>query len=103
MFWFNEKQYGELKRSRPMMQTIRLGDMELEVWFLALDGEDPPLTPWPIATDGETGNAPGVYADAATKAVTVPIATPRDVFVATAPPRRADPTVHVLEVVLLAS
>lgn len=40
LFWFPEKMYGELKRSRPMMQTIRVADMELEVWFLALDNED---------------------------------------------------------------
>lgn len=40
LFWFPENQYGTLKRSRPMAQTIKVGDVELEVWFLALDNED---------------------------------------------------------------
>lgn len=38
--WFPEEMYGKLVRSRPMCQTIQIGDLDLEVWFLALDGPD---------------------------------------------------------------
>lgn len=38
--WFPEEMYGRLVRSRPMCQTIQIGDLDLEVWFLALDGPD---------------------------------------------------------------
>jgi hypothetical protein len=37
--WFPEEQYGTLVRGRPMNQTIRIADLDLEVWFLALDDE----------------------------------------------------------------
>lgn len=40
LYWFPEEPYGRLIRSRPMVQTIRVGNLELEVWFLALDGPE---------------------------------------------------------------
>lgn len=40
LFWFPEEIYGPLIRRRPMHQEIRIGDVELDLWFLALDGED---------------------------------------------------------------
>ena len=38
--WFPEEQYGTLIKARPMHQTIQVGDLDLEVWFLALDDID---------------------------------------------------------------
>jgi hypothetical protein len=38
--WFPESEYGTLVRSRPLNQVIRLGDLDLETWFLALDDEE---------------------------------------------------------------
>lgn len=38
--WFPEQPYGILNRARPMHQVIRIADLDLEVWFLALDHED---------------------------------------------------------------
>lgn len=40
LFWFPEQAYGGIAWSRPMHQVMRVGDVELDVWFLALDGED---------------------------------------------------------------
>lgn len=40
LFWFPEAKYGPLTWSRPMHQVMRVGDVELDLWFLALDGED---------------------------------------------------------------
>jgi hypothetical protein len=40
LYWFPEDRYGPAKYGRPMEHLIRIGDVELEVWFLALDGED---------------------------------------------------------------
>ncbi|SDQ99482.1 hypothetical protein SAMN05519103_00341 [Rhizobiales bacterium GAS113] len=40
LYWYPEGPYGKVNRSRPMHQVIKLGDLELEVWFLALDGEE---------------------------------------------------------------
>lgn len=37
--WFPEELYGRMNRSRPMSQVIRLGDIHLEVFFMALDVE----------------------------------------------------------------
>jgi len=36
--WFPENQYGQMFLSRPMRHEIRVGDIELDVYFLALDG-----------------------------------------------------------------
>ena len=38
--WFPEETYGKLIRSRPMNQVIQIGDIDLEIWFLALDDAD---------------------------------------------------------------
>jgi hypothetical protein len=38
LYWFPEEQYGLMNKSRPMKQVIEIGDLELEIWFLALDG-----------------------------------------------------------------
>ena len=38
--WFPEEIYGRLNRSRPMRQAFKIGDVEMDVWFLALDGQD---------------------------------------------------------------
>jgi hypothetical protein len=40
LYWFPEETYGQLKRKRPMNQLVKVGDVELDLWFLALDGED---------------------------------------------------------------
>src|SRR5581483_3629912 len=40
LFWFPEHLYGRVNRSRPMTQIIRADDVELEVFFLALDGPE---------------------------------------------------------------
>ena len=37
--WFPEDQYGKLYAERPMCHQIRINDVELDVYFLALDGE----------------------------------------------------------------
>lgn len=37
--WFPEETYGRLIRSRPMNQVIQIGDLDLDMWFLALDDE----------------------------------------------------------------
>ena len=38
--WFPENLYGRLNRARPMRHQIVLGDLDLDVWFLALDGAE---------------------------------------------------------------
>ena len=38
--WFPESQYGTLVRTRPMCHQVRIDDVELDVFFLALDSED---------------------------------------------------------------
>jgi hypothetical protein len=38
--WFPEAQYGTLVRTRPMCHMVRIGDIELDVYFLALDSAD---------------------------------------------------------------
>src|SRR5271166_1484421 len=38
--WFPEETYGRLIRSRPMNQIIQVGDVDLDIWFLALDDEE---------------------------------------------------------------
>lgn len=38
--WFPEEEYGRVKMEKPPRVTVRQGDVELEVWFLALDQED---------------------------------------------------------------
>lgn len=38
--WFPEDIYGTVFWSRPMRHEVRVGDIELDVYFLALDGED---------------------------------------------------------------
>ena len=40
LFWFPEEVYGTLVRSRPMVHKMRWGDVEAEVFFLALDTPD---------------------------------------------------------------
>ena len=40
LYWFPENRYGTVKWSRPLKQTLTVGDVEAEVWFLALDGPD---------------------------------------------------------------
>jgi hypothetical protein len=40
LFWFPENIYGPLKRSRPMVQVIHVDDVELEIYFFALDNDD---------------------------------------------------------------
>lgn len=40
LFWFEERIYGELRRSKPMLHHIRVGNVDMEVVFLALDDED---------------------------------------------------------------
>ena len=37
--WFPEEQYGRLVRSRPLCHEIRIGDLEMDVYFSALDDE----------------------------------------------------------------
>lgn len=37
--WFPEEQYGKMTWSRPMLHEIRIGDIELDVHFFALDDE----------------------------------------------------------------
>ena len=39
LFWFPENLYGKLWSERPMLHEIRVGDVELDVYFLALDDE----------------------------------------------------------------
>lgn len=39
LFWFPEAQYGKLWSARPMLHEVRIGDIELDVYFLALDDE----------------------------------------------------------------
>ena len=39
LFWFPEAQYGKLWSERPMLHEVRIGDVELDVYFLALDDE----------------------------------------------------------------
>ena len=38
--WFPPHLYGEMKKSRPLNHVMRVGDMEIDWWFMALDGED---------------------------------------------------------------
>lgn len=40
LYWFPESRYGPLRLARPMQQIIKVGDVEAEIWFLALDGVD---------------------------------------------------------------
>lgn len=37
--WFPENLYGKLWAERPMLHEVRIGDIELDVYFLALDDE----------------------------------------------------------------
>lgn len=37
--WFPEEQYGKVWADRPILHEIRIGDVELDVYFLALDDE----------------------------------------------------------------
>ena len=38
--WFPEATHGRVTWSRPMMHEVRVGDVELDVYFLALDGKE---------------------------------------------------------------
>ena len=38
--WFPEGVYGDLRRSRPMTHLVQVGEVELELVFIALDGEE---------------------------------------------------------------
>jgi hypothetical protein len=40
LFWFPENLYGKMIRSRPLFHHVRVGDVDMEVYFLALDDED---------------------------------------------------------------
>src|SRR5438105_4240046 len=40
LFWFPEELYGRVVRSKPMVHVVRVGDVEMEVFFAALDDED---------------------------------------------------------------
>jgi len=40
LYWFPEARYGAVKWSRPLKQVLTVGDVEAEMWFLALDGPD---------------------------------------------------------------
>lgn len=36
--WFPEAEYGDLIRSRPMNHRMKVGEIDLDAWFIALDG-----------------------------------------------------------------
>ena len=38
--WFPENLYGKMIRTKPLFHRIRLGDVDMEVYFLALDDDD---------------------------------------------------------------
>jgi hypothetical protein len=40
LHWFPEEIFGPMKRSRPMNHVLNIHDVELDAWFLALDGVD---------------------------------------------------------------
>lgn len=40
LYWFPEDMYGTLKRSKPLIHAVRVGNVEMEVVFLSLDEDD---------------------------------------------------------------
>ena len=39
LYWFPEERYGKLVRSRPLLHQMRWADVEMDVYFLALDDD----------------------------------------------------------------